>query len=115
MIAGHADHAFHKGLRNVRRIAKYDDVPVLRLFIGKQVFAERPGGEAYASLSTSRWSPISRVSSIEAVGMTNACTIVVVPNSSSRMVTVHSAIAPRGGSAFEGGVFASFSVGGLGL
>src|SRR2546423_8669354 len=28
--------------------------------------------------------------------MTNACTSVVVPNSSSRMVTVHSAITPRG-------------------
>src|SRR5690242_16777144 len=43
---------------------------------------------------------------MEAVGMTNACTNVVVPNSKSRMVTAHSAIAPRGGSDFTGGVLA---------
>src|SRR5579862_5076405 len=36
---------------------------------------------------------------MEPVGITNACTRVVVPNSSKIIVTVHSAIKPRGGSA----------------
>src|SRR6266581_4939739 len=35
---------------------------------------------------------------MEPVGMTNACTRVVVRNSSSRTVMVHSAMVPRGGS-----------------
>src|ERR1019366_1109730 len=60
---------------------------------------EPPG--ANASLSTSRWSPTRRVSSIEPVGITNACTSVVVPNRRRMMVTVHSAINPRGGSALR--------------
>ena len=33
---------------------------------------------------------------MEPVGITNACTSVVVRNSSSRMVMVHSAMVPRG-------------------
>src|SRR5208282_1313422 len=35
---------------------------------------------------------------MEPVGITKACTRVVVPNNSSRMVMVHSAMVPRGGS-----------------
>src|SRR5258708_4993966 len=38
---------------------------------------------------------------MEPVGMTKACTSVVVPNSRSRMVMAHSAIVPRGGSCFK--------------
>src|SRR5580658_2447627 len=63
---------------------------------------KRPAG-AYASLSTNRWSPMSSVSSMEPVGITKACTSVVVPNSSRIIVTVHSAMKPRGCSAFAGG------------
>ncbi len=66
--------------------------------IGQDVFAERCPADAKASLSTSRWSPISSVSSMDPVGITKACTREVVPNNSSRMVMVHSAIVPRGGS-----------------
>src|SRR5438045_6312889 len=36
------------------------------------------------------------VSSIEPVGITNACTSVVVPNRSRMIVTVHSAMTPLG-------------------
>src|ERR1700685_1729871 len=56
-------------------------------------------GGAKASLSTSRWSPTNRVSSMDPVGITNACTRKVVRNNSSRTVMVHSAMVPRGGSA----------------
>src|SRR5277367_4034498 len=44
---------------------------------------------------------MSSVSSMDPVGMTNACTNVVVPNSRSRMVMAHSAMVPRGGSGFR--------------
>src|SRR5579883_1641903 len=47
---------------------------------------------------------------MDPVGMTNACTSVVVPNSSNRMVMAHSAIAPRGGSALAAGCGATGSV-----
>src|SRR5579863_5594624 len=47
---------------------------------------------------------MSRVSSMEPVGITKAWTRNVVPNSNSRMVMVHSAIVPRGRSCFAGGV-----------
>ncbi len=40
---------------------------------------------------------------MEPVGITKACTKVVVPNSNSRMVMVHSAMVPRGGSGFTAG------------
>src|SRR5262249_54073210 len=43
------------------------------------------------------------LSSIDPVGMTKACTSVVVPKSSRMMATVHSAIKPRGGSGFATG------------
>src|SRR5258708_18359263 len=39
---------------------------------------------------------------MDPVGMTNACTSVVVPNRSRMMVTVHSAITPRGMSLLRG-------------
>ena len=54
---------------------------------------------ADAVVSTSRWSPISRVSSMLPVGITNACTSEVVPNNSRMTVTVHSAMNPRCGGA----------------
>ena len=47
---------------------------------------------------------------MEPVGITNAWTRVVVPKSSSRTVTVHSAIAPRSCFAFFTTVFAGASV-----
>src|SRR6266850_5211155 len=64
---------------------------------GRMNLLNFPDG-AYASLSTSRWSPINKVSSIDPVGITKACTSVVVPKSSSRIVMVHSAMVPRGTS-----------------
>src|SRR5450432_175840 len=45
---------------------------------------------------------------MDPVGMTKACTRVVVPKSSRMMVTVHSAIKPRGGSALAGGGVGAF-------
>src|SRR5579871_6445576 len=47
---------------------------------------------------------MSSVSSMEPVGITKACTNVVVPNSNRRMVMVHSAIVPLGGSCFTAGL-----------
>src|SRR5216684_3244635 len=64
---------------------------------GRMYLLNFPEG-AYASLSTSRWSPINSVSSIEPVGITKAWTRVVVPKSRSRIVMVHSAMVPRGWS-----------------
>ena len=48
---------------------------------------------------------------MEPVGMTNACTSVVVPNKRRMMVTVHSAMKPRGGSAVFAFLGDSASVG----
>ena len=50
---------------------------------------------AYVSLSTSTWSPISNVPTMEALGITKACTRLVVAKSSRTMVTVHSPMNPR--------------------
>jgi multidrug transporter EmrE-like cation transporter len=46
---------------------------------------------------------------MDPVGITKACTSVVVPKSSRMMVTVHSAIKPRGASTTLGGAFESAS------
>jgi hypothetical protein len=70
-VARDADAALHEGLLDVHRIAEHDDIAALALAVGQHVFRNRARG-AKASLSTSRWSPTSSVSSIEPVGMTNA-------------------------------------------
>src|ERR1035438_3516850 len=74
---------------------------------GRMCLETGPEGEK-ASLSTSRWSPISSVSSIDPVGITKAWTRLVVPNNSRMMVTAHSAMKPRGRS---GGALAGSSEG----
>src|ERR1039457_107366 len=76
--------------------------PRLTSVYGRMCLETGPEGEK-ASLSTSRWSPISSVSSMDPVGMTKACTSVVVPKSSRIIVTVHSAMKPRGWSPVAGG------------
>src|SRR5690349_19179513 len=53
---------------------------------------------------------MSRVSSIEPVGITKACTRVVVPNNRSRMVTAHSAMLLRACSRFVGVLRSCLSV-----
>ena len=68
---------------------------------------------ANANLSTSRWSPTNNVSSIDPVGITKACTKVVVPNSNKIMVTVHSAINPRCSGSFFRVVWFVLGNGGL--
>src|SRR5260370_2495703 len=50
-----------------------------------------PAG-AYASLSRIMWSPMRTVFYMEPVGTTKACSNVLVPNSSIRIVTAHSAM-----------------------
>src|SRR6266478_8112444 len=62
---------------------------------GNRRFPNSPGS-AYATRSTSRWSPIRREPSIDPVGITYACTSVVVPKKTSSKVIVHSAASPRG-------------------
>src|ERR1017187_453399 len=81
--------------------------PRLTSVYGRICLETGPAGEK-ASLSTSRWSPISSVSSIDPVGMTKAWTRLVVPNNSRMMVTAHSAMKPRGRS---GGALAGSSEG----
>src|SRR4051812_22009193 len=63
--------------------------PRLGSVYGKNNRLIGPDG-AYASLSTSMWSPTITVVSIDGVGTMNACTSVVVPNSRIRIFSDHS-------------------------
>ncbi len=63
-------------------------------------------------MSTSRWSPTFKVPSIDGVGTTNACSRVVVPNSSSMNVTVHSAMKCREAAADLAGIICKYARGG---
>jgi hypothetical protein len=74
-LAGQADDALDEVALRLLRVLEDDDVAAPDVADGQQTARSAPRGVgAKTNLFTSRWSPTSRLFSIEPVGILNACT-----------------------------------------
>src|SRR5450755_3555382 len=89
-VPGKANDALNQVQPRLRRGKKHNNVPVPYL----PVRHKRPqptGGGANCTRFTNRWSPTSRVFSIEEEGIANACIVKVIMNNPVTRITAREA------------------------